>query len=119
MLAVRRNRHVRLCVYARYGNIRPNLCPFCEYLPYRLVQIPLESGRSHILYSPVRLRPFLFRGFYLDTMDARFSKRELIPKPLCCAQYGDTAVLEFEWDFYATAREDGSAVHMRDGNRRS
>ena len=23
--------------------------------------------------------------FYLDTMDARFSKRELIPKPLCCA----------------------------------
>lgn len=51
--------------------------------------------------------------FYLDTMDARFSKRELVPKNLRCAQYGDTAVLEFEWDFYATAREDGSAVHTQ------
>lgn len=57
--------------------------------------------------------------FYLDTMDVLFSKRELIPKHLRCAQYGDTAVLEFEWDCYATARKDGSAVHMRDGNRRS
>ena len=52
-------------------------------------------------------------------MDVLFSKRELIPKHLRCAQYGDTAVLEFEWDCYATARKDGSAVHMRDGNRRS
>ena len=43
-------------------------------------------------------------------MDARFSKRELVPKHLRCAQYGDTAVLEFEWDCYATAREDGSAA---------
>lgn len=34
--------------------------------------------------------------FYLDTMDARFSKCELISKHLRCAQYGDTAVLEFE-----------------------
>lgn len=51
--------------------------------------------------------------FYLATMDARFSKRELIPKHLRCAQYGATAVLEFEWDCYATAREDGSAVHTQ------
>ena len=51
--------------------------------------------------------------FYLDTMDARFSKRELVPKNLRCAQYGDTAVLEFEWDFYATARKDGSVVHTQ------
>jgi len=51
--------------------------------------------------------------FYLDTMDALFSKRELVPKNLRCAQYGDTAVLEFEWDFYAAAREDGSAVHTQ------
>ncbi len=57
--------------------------------------------------------------FYLGTMDALFSKRELVPKHLRCAQYGDTTVLEFEWDCYATAREDGFAVHMRDENRRS
>lgn len=51
--------------------------------------------------------------FYRDTMETRFSKRELVPKHLRCTQYGDTAVLEFEWDFYATAREDGSAVHTQ------
>ena len=51
--------------------------------------------------------------FYLDTMDVLFSKRELIPKHLRCAQYGDTAVLEFEWDFYATARKDSSVVHTQ------
>ena len=65
------------------------------------------SGYEHFLF---RGRAAFFTGI---RWRPAFSKRELVPKHLRCAQYGDTAVLEFEWDFYATAREDGSAVHTQ------
>ncbi len=49
--------------------------------------------------------------FYKGTMGALFSKRELVVKNIECSVYGEAAFVEFEWDFYATARTDGSALH--------
>lgn len=55
--------------------------------------------------------------FYLNTMDARFSKRELVLRHLRCAQYGDTAVLE-NGIFMPQPAKTAPPSTRRDGNRR-
>ena len=50
-------------------------------------------------------------NFYEKTMAAKFSKRELkVMGAPVIRVYGDTAVVEFEWDFVATRREDDGAL---------
>lgn len=49
--------------------------------------------------------------FYLGTMGRLFSKRDLKLKDIMTKFYGETAFLEFSWDFYATKREDGEQIH--------
>ena len=52
------------------------------------------------------------RNFYGKTMGETFSKRELTLVGTPVIQlYGDAAVVEFEWDFVATVRADGSLRH--------
>jgi ketosteroid isomerase-like protein len=51
--------------------------------------------------------------FYLDTLGARFTARHLVPRDAAIHVLwadGDAAWAEFEWDFYATRRDDVSAV---------
>jgi len=46
---------------------------------------------------------------YRNLMGATFSKRKLSPRDITVHVYGDTAWSEFQWDFVATVRKDGSA----------
>ena len=49
-------------------------------------------------------------NFYGKTMGETFSKRSLRPKDLSIEVFGDTAIVVFLWDFYATVRADGSPL---------
>ena len=46
---------------------------------------------------------------YRNLMGTTFSKRKLSPKDIKVRVYGDTAWSEFQWDFVATMRKNGSA----------
>ena len=50
---------------------------------------------------------------YVNLMAGTFSKRELSPKGIMVHVYGDTAWSEFQWDFVATVRADGSAFESQ------
>ncbi len=71
------------------------------------------DGRVSFIHPNGYERSFdeIAEHFYKGTMGALFSKRELVVKNIECSVYGEAAFVEFEWDFYATARTDGSAVH--------
>src|SRR5262249_13665459 len=45
---------------------------------------------------------------YRNLMGTTFSKRKFTPKDIMVHVYGDTAWSEFQWDFVATVRADGS-----------
>ena len=50
---------------------------------------------------------------YQNLMGNTFSERKLTPKNITVHVYGDTAWSEFEWDFVAKVRKDGSAFHSQ------
>lgn len=50
---------------------------------------------------------------YRDLMGDTFSERELVPKDISVHVYGDVAWSEFQWDFAAKVRKDGSAFHSK------
>ncbi len=50
---------------------------------------------------------------YRNLMGTTFSQRKLTPKEIKVHVYGDTAWAEFQWDFVATARKDGSAFQSQ------
>ena len=50
---------------------------------------------------------------YRNLMGTTFSKRKLSPKDIQVHVYGNTAWSEFQWDFVATVRADGSAFESQ------
>jgi uncharacterized protein (TIGR02246 family) len=48
-----------------------------------------------------------------NLMGSTFSERKLTPNDIAVHVYGDTAWSEFNWDFVARVRKDGSAFHSR------
>ena len=50
---------------------------------------------------------------YRKIMAGTFSDRKLSPKDLSIHVYGDTAWSEFNWDFVAKLRKDGSPFHSQ------
>ena len=51
-------------------------------------------------------------NFYETTMADKFSRRELkVMNTPVIKVYGGAAVVEFEWDFVATRRNDGETLH--------
>ena len=49
-------------------------------------------------------------NFYGKTMGDMFTKRELKPRDLSVAVFGDMAVVVFMWEFHATCRADGAPL---------
>lgn len=52
-------------------------------------------------------------NFYLGIMDNKFSKRDLKLKDIMTKYYGNTALLEFSWDFYATLNNSCEKIHTQ------
>jgi ketosteroid isomerase-like protein len=50
---------------------------------------------------------------YRKLMAGTFSERKLSPKDFAIHVYGDTAWSEFNWDFVAKLRKDGSPFHSQ------
>lgn len=50
---------------------------------------------------------------YRNLMGGTFSERKLAPKDIAIHVYGDTAWSEFNWDFTAKLRKDGSPFHSQ------
>jgi ketosteroid isomerase-like protein len=50
---------------------------------------------------------------YQNLMGNTFSERKLTPKDIAVHVYGNTAWSEFQWDFVAKVRKDGSAFHSQ------
>ena len=50
---------------------------------------------------------------YRNLMGAHFSERTLTPRDIAVHVYGDTAWSEFNWDFVAKVRKDGSPFHSQ------
>jgi len=50
---------------------------------------------------------------YKNLMGSTFSERKLTPKDIAVHVYGDAAWSEFNWDFIAKVRKDGSAFHSQ------
>lgn len=50
---------------------------------------------------------------YRKLMGGTFSERRLSPKDLAIHVYGDSAWSEFNWDFVAKVRKDGSTFHSQ------
>lgn len=48
-----------------------------------------------------------------NLMGTTFSERQLTPKDISVHVYGDTAWSEFQWDFIAKVRKDGSPLHSQ------
>ena len=48
-----------------------------------------------------------------NEMGATFSVRKLTPTSIAVHVYGDAAWSEFNWDFVATVRKDGTSVHSQ------
>ena len=51
--------------------------------------------------------------FYRNLMGATFSERTLTPENVSVHIYGNAAWSEFNWDFVAKVRKDGSAYHSQ------
>jgi uncharacterized protein (TIGR02246 family) len=60
-----------------------------------------------------RSRAQIESDVYRNLMGGTFSKRTLTAKDISVHVYGDTAWAEFNWDFVATVRKDGSAFHSQ------
>src|SRR5579885_2766734 len=50
---------------------------------------------------------------YRNLMGGTFSERKLTPKDVSVHVYGDAAWSEFNWDFAAKVRKDGSSLHTQ------
>ncbi len=50
---------------------------------------------------------------YRNLMGGTFSERKLTPKDVSVHVYGDAAWSEFNWEFVAKVRKDGSALHSQ------
>ncbi|MBV9266759.1 MAG: nuclear transport factor 2 family protein [Acidobacteriaceae bacterium] len=50
---------------------------------------------------------------YRRLMGDTFSERKLVPKDVSVHVYADTAWSEFNWDFFARMRKDGSPFHSQ------
>ena len=50
---------------------------------------------------------------YRNLMGGTFSERKLTPKDVSVHVYGDAAWSEFNWDFVAKVRKDGSSLHTQ------
>lgn len=50
---------------------------------------------------------------YRNLMGGTFSERKLTPKDISVHVYGDAAWSEFNWDFAAKLRKDGSSLHTQ------
>ena len=50
---------------------------------------------------------------YNNLMGSTFSERKLTPRDIAIHVYGDTAWSEFNWDFVAKFRKDGSPFHSQ------
>ena len=50
---------------------------------------------------------------YRELMGNTFSERKLIPKDVSVHVYGDAAWAEFNWDFVATMKKDGSSFRSQ------
>ncbi len=48
---------------------------------------------------------------YRNLMGSTFSERKLTPRDISVHVYGDAAWSEFNWDFVAKVRKDGSPLH--------
>ncbi|MCU1234771.1 MAG: putative exported protein [Candidatus Solibacter sp.] len=53
------------------------------------------------------------QNVYVQLMGGIFSERKLTVKDVSIHQYGDTAFAEFDWDFAALLKKDGSAVNTK------
>jgi ketosteroid isomerase-like protein len=52
------------------------------------------------------------QNFYQETMGAMFTQRTLrLVGPSAMHVYGEAAVVEFDWDFVATRRDNGESLH--------
>ncbi len=61
-----------------------------------------ERGRTQIVAN-----------VFEKLMGGMFSERKLTPKDIAVHVYGESAWAEFNWDFVAKARTDGSAFHSQ------
>jgi ketosteroid isomerase-like protein len=61
-----------------------------------------EHGRQQIMTN-------VFQNLMGETSSAR----KLVPRDISVQVYGDTAWSEFNWDFVATVRKDGSPFHSQ------
>lgn len=52
-------------------------------------------------------------NFYSKTMGDSFSERNLVIHDSTIKVYGNTAVVEFYWDFYAKFQSDGTSLHTQ------
>ena len=53
------------------------------------------------------------KHFYLEIMNNLFSKRDLKIKDIMTKFYGNTAFLEFNWDFYAADKSANQEIHTQ------
>lgn len=49
--------------------------------------------------------------FHLGFMNENFTNRDLKLKDIMIKYYGNTAFLEFRWDFYATKKDTADEIH--------
>ncbi|OUO92826.1 nuclear transport factor 2 family protein [Cloacibacillus sp. An23] len=72
-----------------------------------------SSGRVSFIHPNGYERSFeeVAEHFYKGTMERLCTKRELVVRNIACRMCSEAAFAEFEWDFYATARADGSEMH--------
>lgn len=52
-------------------------------------------------------------NFYLEIMNKQFLKRELKIKDIMTRYYGNTALIEFSWDFYALSQITNEEIHTK------
>ena len=52
----------------------------------------------------------IVQNFYINTMQKLFSKRDLRIKELKTSIHGDSALIEFQWDFFATVADTNEEI---------
>lgn len=52
-------------------------------------------------------------NFYQNIISEKFSNRNLKLKDIMTKYYGNTALLEFSWDFYATDKKTNEEIHTQ------
>lgn len=55
----------------------------------------------------------IMEHFRLGLMSELFSKRDFKLKDIMIKYYGNTAFLEFRWDFYATRKDTNDEIHAQ------